>query len=281
MPRLRRHLQCTAALIATCLILQTSAHAQSPQPSAPQFNFDVVSIKPSSPDARGTGVNIQLGIYHVTNLSLRNMIMYAYHIRMPDQVLGLTGWAASASYDISAKSNDELVAILKAMPVPERQQQQRLMVQAMLQDRFHLKAHLETKEMPVFALVLAKGGSKLKQADPNDTYTKGIKGSDGVGHPGTISMNGGNLIAQGVSISSFAQNIAYEANRNVIDKTGLTGTYDFTLQWSRDDTQGAAGTDTGPSLFTALQEQLGLRLESTKGPVDVVVVDHVEMPSEN
>ena len=159
------------------------------------------------------------------------------------------------------------------------------MMQAMLADRFKLKAHRETKDLPMYALVVAKGGFKLKDADPNNTYPNGIKGPDGVSHAGMMMMRRDMLTAQAVPISSLAGNLAGQLHRIVLDRTGLTGKYDITLRWSPDEMsneqQDAATTISAPSIFTALDEQLGLKLESTRGPVDAIVVDHIEMPSEN
>ena len=161
--------------------------------------------------------------------------------------------------------------------------QRRLMMQAMLADRFKLKVHHETKELPMYSLVIAKGGFKLKEADPNDTYPNGVKGPDGVGHSGMMMFLNGVLKAQGVPISNLANSLSLQVHRLVVDKTGLTGKYDFSLAWTADGVtpDNGLGAETWPSLFTALQEQLGLKLEPTKGMVDTIVVDHVEMPSEN
>ncbi len=129
----------------------------------------------------------------------------------------------------------------------------------MLADRFKLKAHRETKEMPVFELVMAKGGFKLKEADPNDTYPNGMKGLDGIGHAGAMMIDHGKLTAQGIPMSALANNLTFQVHRIVIDKTGLTGKYDFTLQWSPDEIHGAdAPEPAGPSIFTALPGTVGL-----------------------
>jgi uncharacterized protein (TIGR03435 family) len=159
------------------------------------------------------------------------------------------------------------------------------MLQAILADRFKLKVHRESKELSLYALVIAKGGFKLKDADPNNTYPNGIKGPDGGTRSGMMMMRSDSITGRGITIAALASQLSWQVHRIVKDKTELKGRYDVSLQLTPDDIADAgkdvAGESAKPSLFTALQEQLGLRLEPTKGPVDTVVIDHVEMPSEN
>jgi uncharacterized protein (TIGR03435 family) len=133
--------------------------------------------------------------------------------------------------------------------------------------------------------VIAKGGFLLKEADPNNTYPNGPKGPDGQSHGGMMMMRDGELTAQAVQISGLINILSSQLHRQVIDKTGLTGKYDITLKYATDnpheDSASAATAESAPSLITAVQEQLGLKLESVKGPVDTIVVDHIEQPSEN
>jgi uncharacterized protein (TIGR03435 family) len=125
----------------------------------------------------------------------------------------------------------------------------------------------------------------VKEADPNDTYPNGMKGPDGVGKVGAMRMGPGTLTGQGIAISNLTDILSRNVERTVIDKTGLTGKYDLTLTWKSEDDHGGqenGATDANaPDLFTALQEQLGLKLVSTKGPVDTLVIDHAEKPTEN
>jgi uncharacterized protein (TIGR03435 family) len=247
--------------------------------------YDVVSIKPNK---SGPGMMRIMSLedrYSSTNTGLKPVIQFAYGLKMLDMVSGLPGWADSAAFDIEAKMDAETIAALKALPKEQGDEQRRLVLQAMLADRFKLKVHHESKEAPIYSLVIAKGGFKLKDADPNNTYPNGIKGPDGISHAGMMMMRNGTLTAQAVPMSNLVVNLSGQVHRIVEDRTGLTGKYDISLQWSPDEMpsgQDATATaSSGPSIFTALQEQLGLKLESTKGPVDTVVVDHVEMPSEN
>jgi len=252
--------------------------------------FDVVSVKP---DKSGTGmmrIRSTSDGYSATNVSPKLLIQMAYGIRQ-DLISGAPGWTDSSRYDFDAKVAGADVDALKKLS-PE---QRRTMLQPALADRFKLKVHSETKQLPVFELVVAKGGSKLKEAAPGDTYANGIKGVDGVGRAGTMRMGPGQLTGQGVPIATLVNLLAQQLHQTVIDKTGLTGKYDLELTWTPDQgsdpmfkgTDGApqkadpAPDSSGPSIFTALQEQLGLKLQSTKGPVETLVVDHIEMPSEN
>jgi hypothetical protein len=194
------------------------AFAQGVGANVKPLAYDVVSVKQNKSGPGMMRIMNQPDRFSTTNIGFKQIIQNAYGLKMPDLISGLPGWADSAAFDIEARMDAETIAALKAMPKEQADEQRRQMMQAMLADRFKLKAHLETKEVPIYSLVIAKGGVKLKDADPNNTYPDGIKGFDGVARPG---------------------------------------------------------------IYTALQEQLGLRLDSTKGPVDTVVVDHVEMPSEN
>jgi uncharacterized protein (TIGR03435 family) len=247
--------------------------------------YDVVSIRPNK---SGSGMmRIQMGAdrYSATGLSMKSLIQYAYNVKLTDQISGVPGSMDGARFDVEAKMDEESIAALKKLPTEQGNEQRRLMMQTMLEDRFKLKVHHESKELPMYALVVAKSGFKLKEADSNNTYPNGIKGPDGVSHAGMMMIRNGTLTAQAVPMSNLVVNLSGQVHRIVEDKTGLTGKYDISLQWSPDEMpsgQDATATaNSGPSIFTALQEQLGLKLESTKGPVDTVVVDHVEMPSEN
>jgi uncharacterized protein (TIGR03435 family) len=247
--------------------------------------YDVVAIKPNKSGTNSIRVSITADRYLATNVSLKLLIQYAYNLKTDDLISGLPGWTNSPRFDVEAKMDADAVTAQRKLPGEEGTAQRRLMMRSLLADRFRLKVHDESKELPIYALVVAKGGFKLKDADPNDTYSNGIKGPDGVSHAGMMRTHDGQLTAQAVPISNLVNNLSLQLHRQVVDQTGLTGKYDFALQWSPDEIpseqRDAAGTSSGPSIFTALQEQLGLRLESSKGLVDTIVVDHVEIPSEN
>jgi uncharacterized protein (TIGR03435 family) len=252
--------------------------------------FDVVSIKPNKSDSGMVRIMAKPDGYAASNVSLKMLIQSAYGIR-EDLISGAPSWADPARFDIDAKVAGSDVDALKNLS----QEQRRSTLQPLLADRFKLKVHTETKQLPVYELVLAKGGSKLKEAIPGDTYANGIKGPDGVGRGGMMRFGPGQLTAQAVPTTSLTNMLSQQLHRTVIDKTGLTGKYDLELSWTPDQgsdpmfkgpdsSQQRADTapdSSGPSIFTALQEQLGLRLQSAKGPVETLVIDHVEMPSEN
>jgi uncharacterized protein (TIGR03435 family) len=252
--------------------------------------FDVVSVKQ---DKSGTGMMRLMSKpdgYSATNVSAKLLIQVAYGIR-EDLISGAPGWTDTTRFDFDAKVAGSDVDVLKKLS-PE---QRRSMLQPALADRFKLKVHNETKQLPVFELVVAKGGSKLKEAKPDDTYANGIKGPDGTSRGGMMRMGPGQLTGQGVPVATLVNLLAQQLHQTVIDKTGLTAKYDLELTWAPDQDSGpmfkggdgspqrtdAPPDSTGPSIFTALQEQLGLKLQPTKGPVETIVVDHIEMPSEN
>jgi uncharacterized protein (TIGR03435 family) len=252
--------------------------------------FEVVSVKPNKSDSGMIRIMAKPDGYAASNLSLKMLVQSAYGIR-EDLISGAPSWADSARFDIDAKvAGSDVDALKKLSP-----EQRRLLLQPLLADRFKLKIHTETKQLPVYELVLAKGGSKLKEATAGDTYANGIKGPDGVGRGGMMRFGPGQLTAQAVPLTTLANMLSQQLHRTVLDKTGLTGKYDLELTWTPEQGadpmfKGAEGSpqrgdaapdSSGPSIFTALQEQLGLRLQSAKGPVETLVIDHVEMPSEN
>jgi bla regulator protein BlaR1 len=254
--------------------------------------FEVASIKPNK---AGTGMSLlrttPVG-FSASNISLKAVIQYAFGVE-ENQIFGAPSWLASEQYDIEAKvSSSDTDALHNLNP-----DQRRLMLQPLLADRFQLKVHTEARDLPALVLVVAKGGPKLHEAKPGDTYPNGLKGFDGEGGPGMMLMKPGQLTAQGVDLSFVAKQLSQQLERTVQDKTGLSGKYDFTLNWTPDrdpspmpgapepGQQGPGATistdSSEPSIFTALQEQLGLKLESGKAPVEILVIDHVEAPSEN
>jgi uncharacterized protein (TIGR03435 family) len=232
------------------IIAQISAHAQVGNTAAPQF--EVASIKPSAPGARGPTIyNPTHERFAIESITAKGLIAYAYDVR-DFQISGGPNWLGSVEYDIVAKpegdaSGERILA----------------MTRNLLAERFNLALHRESKELPVLALMTAKGGPKLKAS-----VSKG--GPE-------IRGGRGRLIARNVSMEMLASQLAGRVlDRPVVERTGIAGEFDIDLQWTPDES-----TDSGPSIFTALQEQLGLKLEAQKGIVDVLVIDHVERPSAN
>ena len=261
--------------VGAVMLLAAAAPVMA-QNAAKAPTFEVVSIRPYQiPDGR-TVISYQFrpdGIY-ASGISVKMLIQIAYDRPREEQILG-AGGVGDKRFVIEAKMDADTMAVLAKLPPEERRAQQRLMLQAMLEDRFKLKAHSESKEMGLYEMVVAKGGPKMKEdlgGDPVDAKAAYAKLK-----PGDIRMGDhSSIVARAVSIDNLAYFLMTTLSEQVVDKTGLTGTYSFSVKWTPDDP-----SDPVPSILTAFQEQLGLKLNSTKGPADVVVVDHMEMPSEN
>ncbi len=230
--------------------------------------FEVASVKPASPDATGVRINTQQGKLTMANVPLRLCIQWAYQVQ-PFQISGGPGWLGTDKYDIVAKAEK---------PVPN--DQMRLMLQTLLAERFKLTVHREMKESVEYALVVAKGGSKLHAA-------KGDEGSQ-------MEGGRGELVARGIALTMLARELSRTLGRTVKEETGLNGQFDFTLKWApevgmpmgmkeeaRMAVEPVASDPAGPSIFTAVQEQLGLKLESRKAMVEGLVIDRAEKASEN
>jgi uncharacterized protein (TIGR03435 family) len=232
-------------------------HAQTLAPA-----FEVATIKPAAPSSDGhTHINYPPDDrFSAINITLPALMQWAYG--MPEkQILEGPSWLSSTRFDITAKVDPDEIKALSSEQITEMK---RRMVQALFAERFHMKVHRETRTLPAYDLVLAKGGAKLQL-----TQSKGKSIGFGKSH-----FNG-----EGLTTAMIAEELSLIAGRVVVDKTNLIGRYDFKLQWTPDDA--AATDDSAPSLFTAIQEQLGLKLESVKGPVPVLVIDGIEQPSPN
>jgi len=273
---------------------QASSTAPQTQKAVPQLPvFEVSTVKPSkSEDGRMRLMFTPDGISD-SGVTLQMLFRDAFGVQ-DDRILGAPSWVKTDRFDIEAKVEASDLPKLKDMKFDQRRQ----MLVPLLADRFNLKFHHETKELPTYALVIAKGGPKINEAKSGDTYTNGIKGPNGAMGAGGMQMGRGKITGQGVPIAMLVETLSRQGlDRTVLDRTGLTGKYDFILQWTPDDSPppmpsgpgggqpqsgGATSLDAGgPSLFTALQEQLGLKLESQKSQTDVIVIDHIERPSEN
>ena len=193
-----------------------------------------------------------------------------------DLILGLPGWTKSEHYDIEAKVDDADSPKWKELSLPQK----RLALQPLLVTRFNLQFHHETRERPTYSLVVAKNGPKLHKAQLGETYPHAPRVPDGTGSSGESTVTPGKIALRGSSLSVLAKLLSSQGlSHAVVDKTGLTDLYDITLRWSPED---VGSSDASlPSLFTALQEQLGLKLQYNKNPTDVIVIDHIEKPSPN
>ena len=271
--------------------------------------FEVATIKPADPNRFGIMMRNSPGQMNVTGVTLKMLIQQAYNLK-DAQIIGASGWITSDRWDITAKAPDSTAE--QALPEDftkltdaQRktfQERRMAMMQKLLADRFQLKTHKETREMPIYTLTVAKGGPKLKDNSG--------KTSDPNMRPGMMRMSPGMLMASQQNMAGLIQLLSQTMGRTVVDQTGLTGKYDFELKFTPDQAtgrglfgdappppgavQGGPGPGlppgvtpppppdpNGPTIFTALQEQLGLKLDSGKGPVEVIVIDHAEKATEN
>ncbi len=204
------------------------------------------------------------------------------YLDVDERIVGGPKWIGSAKFDIQAKCDEEKTNVIGKMSEKQQIRLQQSMVQTLLADRFRLRTHHESRRLPVYALILANDKPRMKpsgDANPDEF-------SDTNGPPGNWRADGVMMKALANDLSSLPE----IGGKIVVDKTGLKGAFDFTLKWTPDPTMGDAppGPDSGvkidpstPLLFTALREQLGLKLESSKEPVDVIVIDSAELPSPN
>ncbi len=281
-----------AAFVTTRILCQT-------QSAPPRLEFEVASIKPTAP---GGGDRAFMGTkgpgrFDAENISVRTFIAEAYGVKT-FEIYGAPAWLGTDRYDITAKVEASSPA---KQTVEEMMADRRLRLQTLLEDRCALKVHRETKELPVYALAIAKSGVKVKPPncvvfDINNRPAPPAPGEPRPSYCGNMrtGRNGANLnlTATGITMKDVVRWLSNTTNRTVIDKTGYAEKFDAVMDWTPDGTLRPSPADdpskpepsadtVGPSIFTALQEQLGLKLESTKGPVEVLVIDHVEKPSAN
>ncbi len=243
--------------------------------------YAVVSVRPTSEKSGDSMITATRNGFKATGTTVKFMIMDAYGLRKQDLISGLPKWAAETRYDIEAKMDPDIIEAQKNMTPKERFAAHRVLVQALLPDRFKLQAHMEEKEMPAYAMVQTKGGFKLKPLDSTDPEKTGAKLPNGM-RGGMMMMSHNSITGQMITMDALAQNLGINLHRQVIDKSGVTGTYDLTLKFTPDDACATNGADTSdPSLFTALEEQLGLHLDSIEAKVEMVSVNHVETPGED
>jgi uncharacterized protein (TIGR03435 family) len=265
-----------ATTVAAGVLISAALGAQLPPANIANPTFDVVSVKPNkSSDGGNRWGRHPGGGWFMVNMAASFLIRQAYPTKA-DEIVGAPAWVTSERFDVDARAT--------FVPTVE---QERQMLRALLAERFKLAAHYETQERPIYNLVIARADGRaapqLRRIDTDcTTYKRPIAAAAPKPNPGEavacgFRMSSGgtmlSLVSGGRSMESLSEIISGYAGRPILDKTGLTGYYAFTLEFS--------GVTDGESVFTALQEQLGLKLEPARGPLDVVVIDHIERPTEN
>jgi uncharacterized protein (TIGR03435 family) len=282
-----RSLSVGSGLMLAAAVGNTAAFCQTQQPGTHPA-FEVASIRPHANGDNRAYVQASEGRLAMANFSLKQLILFAYGVSN-NQVSGVQGWMDSNHFDIQATT--ESAPTVKELEGP--------MLQALLEERFQLKVHREMVERPVYELTVEKGGVKMQLSKEGSCTLYDVDSPPPLPAPNTprivycdfprISGDGLNwkLDGAGVTIGKLAATLSRSGlDRPVIDKTRLAGGFDLHLKWTADTPEnatrsGAIADPTGLSIFTALREQLGLKLESAKGPVEILVIDHVEQPSEN
>ena len=259
-----------------------AASAVSPI-TGPALEFEVATIKPNTSDNPPAVLTTDDGI-DFRNIPLGILLGIAFGMSN-DRIIGGPAWL-NDRYDINAKMDAPVADALKKLNPLDRRAARQRMMQAVLIERCKIAFHRDTKELPVFLLVVAKGGSKLQEGKPADASPEGVGGGTG-----TLQFGQGGLITfRAMPLSSLILILSQQAGRAVLDKTGLTGRYDFTWQFNQGANAGAGRGGANPagsadsepaSIFTVVQEELGLKLDSGRGPVEVIVIDHIERPSGN
>lgn len=257
---------CGAVLVVCAVRCLDGQTTQSPEHMAKDAHpsFEVATVKRSDPDDKSHRFEIRGHQIVIENQTVQTMIEMSYGVH-PRQIVNEPPWMGSERFDIQGVPDAE--------GVPSAAQFGEI-VRKVLEERFGLKFHTEKKEMARYTLTVAKGGPKMEA-------TKGAP--DGLPNErGTGDKTSRTLQMENVSMNELAHNLQGELDRPVVDETGLTGKYDFTLRWLRADAPAGGDADSSlPGIFTALEEQLGLKMEPSKGAVDVMVIEHAEQPSAN
>ncbi len=310
-----RRLLAGLPLLALLCLLPIHAQLTLPKDGETLPSFEVATIKPTPAGTRMMRIQWTPDGFLMENVSLRQIIRNAYGANSDAQLTGGPQSLLDQHFDIQAKLDPDEVVRVKALSRDEKQRQLALMMQSLLRDRFQLRMHVETRELPTYDLVVAKGGSKLQPSAPPPSAPAAPPPEPGAESappqpppPPDLSTplshkppRGATMVratSTGVEMSVSAGTMDQLAamltgqgeigGRLIVDKTGLTGKYDYYLDWTPSEAEmapkGADGTapaSDAPGLFTALEEQLGLRLQPSKGPVQIVAVDHLEPPSPN
>jgi uncharacterized protein (TIGR03435 family) len=260
--------------ITVCAGVVTTHGQQAPAAqaeSSPQFDVAAIHLHESQPHEHNSIWSSPFdGKFRAENISALALIHWAYEMS-ESRIVGAPAWTSSTYFNIEAAADPSLDQQLKGLTSDAGRQQKEKMVQSLLADRFKLVTHTETRVLPIYELVAAKGGPKLGPLQDSGS---------------SINIGFGRIDVQmSDSVAVLAEELSKIVGRNVVDKTGITGRYALKLRFTPDQgpamLNGQPTTDPPPDLFTALQEQLGLKLEPARGPVAVLVIDHIAMPTEN
>lgn len=262
--------------LLSCVLFLASAGI-APAQALPVF--DVVTIKPHTPGDDNTNVSRSPTRLEATNISLKEMIAGNYNVK-GWLIFGLPPWAESQKWDIVANVSEPDPATMKSLSREQRND----MVKALLVERFGLKFHMETKVQPVFDMTVMPDGVKFKESPAPPKNDDGTPGKS----PGaSLSSSNEHMVMRHGPIRTFAENLSYRVERNVIDKTGLHSEngYDLELSWTPDEKNNGgdngSGQDAAPPIFEAVKEQLGLKLTPTRAEVPTMVIEHVQQPDAN
>jgi uncharacterized protein (TIGR03435 family) len=290
----RKSIVVLVACVLATLIPARSAGGQGPQQAASANgalpSFEVASIKPHLSDDDSMSIRTEPDRFIANNVTAVFLIEFAYGIQ-PFQLSGASGWAGSKKFDIDAKQDEAAAASLEKQPGATALSETKLMVQSLLSDRFALKVRREVTQGEVYRLVVAKGGATLA-VTKSTASGEADSTADAKKAKGIWFVAPGQIVVNDTSLSSFASFLARqpEISSPVSDATGLTEHYDFKLQWTPvvpSVNPGDSPSDkplvdaAGVSLFSALEEQLGLKLEATKGTVEKLVIESLEEPTVN
>lgn len=301
-----RRLFCSAFFVAATAFIIAPAHSQAPAAVAatlplpatppdvdapgyqPSLTFDVASVRPTQRAARQVDMGIvnpsHKSEFSASSVSLHILIQLAYNFGA-FQIAGGPDWIDNTYFTVEGKSDHTVDDTLARLDEEDARLEKLHMVQAMLADRFHLRAHWETRQQTAYTMTIAKGGLKMQatklpvpSGDPHDSGMAPTTPTTGVhahGGPQGIEIDG-----ERFSMRAIALMLSTELRTPVIDKTGDNGYYDFAFQYTR-DTLTDPPPDAYPRIPVAAQEELGLKLDLQKGPVDVMVIDHADLPSQN
>ena len=264
--------------ISGVLLIAAAASVQNAQPAAGAYDL-VSTVRHSQSDDDHLRIRMDKDAIYIEDASVRDLLSNTYGIRTT-LIFNLPKWAESARFDIRAKVLSDDAKFLQNMTRAQRRE----IFERLLAERFGVRSHRETRTLPVYELIRIGPGPRLVENPPPPAGSQLEPLKPGHNGRGNTSVSGTTLDATGVRIGDLCANLARILDRSVVDKTGLTSFYDITLTWKDDRPEAAESglQESGsPSLFTALEEQLGLKLTSSKGPVDVLVVDKASPPDEN